>query len=107
LPGVNLGKVVLNPYVQVGYQKVGSNIAFPIQAEVVLPAPANSLQIGNMELLLQDASFWTGTVGLNAVLSPTVSLFSAAGSFAPKTWQRRRTLPIFPYAVIGTAQNRW
>jgi hypothetical protein len=93
LPGFNIGKLVFNPFVQVGYQKVGSNITFPIQVQEVIPVD-NSLEIGNMELLLQDASFWTGIAGVNVVLNPTWSLFSAVGGFVPKDVLAPSILPI-------------
>ena len=93
LPGFNIGKLVFNPFVQVGYQKVGSNITFPIQVQEVIPVD-NTLQIGNMELLLQDASFWTGIGGVNVVLNPTWSLFGAAGGFVPKDVLAPSILPI-------------
>ncbi len=93
LPGFNIGNVLVNPFVQVGYQKVGSNITFPIQVQEVIPID-NSLEIGNMELLLQDASFWTGIAGVNVVLNPTWSLFGAAGGFVPKDVLAPAILPI-------------
>ncbi|MBI5248924.1 MAG: hypothetical protein HY912_05465 [Desulfomonile tiedjei] len=93
LPGLNLGKIALNPFVQVGYQKVASNISFPIQVQQVIPVD-NTLQIGTMELLLQDASFWTGIAGLNVVLNPTWSLFSAVGGFVPRDVIAPSILPI-------------
>jgi|GEM_PF-578998 len=103
LPGMNLGKVILNPYAQVGYQKIGSNLTFPIDIERVLPLD-NRLQVGTMELTLQEATFWTGTVGLNAVLSPTITLFSSAGGFSPKDVVAPSYLPISLNNITGPAQ---
>jgi hypothetical protein len=103
LPGINLGKVILNPYVQIGYQKVGSNITFPIETEAVLRLN-NALEIGTMDMTLQEATFWTGTVGLNAVLNPTLTLFSAAGGFSPKNVVAPSYLPISLNNITGPAQ---
>ena len=93
LPRLKLGKIVLNPYVQVGYQNVGCNISFPIGVEEVLPMDT-ALQIGTMELWLTDAAFWTGTVGLNVVVSPSLSLFCSAGGFSPKAVGAPSVLPV-------------
>lgn len=93
VPGLKLGKVALNPYVQAGYTQVGCNISFPIQVREIIPVD-NQLEIGTMELLLQDASFWTGVAGLNAVLNPSVALFASAGGFAPRPIGAPAILPI-------------
>lgn len=93
LPGVNLGKIILNPYAQVGYTKVGCNISFPLQIEEVIPIN-NQVQIGTMELFLRDAAFWTGNVGLNAVINPSLTLFASAGGFAPRPVGSPAILPI-------------
>lgn len=93
LPGIQVGKIILNPYAQAGYQRVGCNISFPIQIEEVVPIN-NRLQVGTMELWLQDASFWTGTVGLNAVLNPSLTIFALAGGFAPKNIGAPSVLPV-------------
>lgn len=93
LPSVKVGKIALNPYAQAGYQRVGCNISFPIQIEEVVPIN-NRLQVGTMELWLQDASFWTGTVGLNAVLNPSLTIFASAGGFAPKNLGAPSVLPV-------------
>jgi len=93
LPTINLGKIVVNPYVQAGYQSVGCNMSFPIQFERVV-AQDNRLQIGTMELWLRDANFWTGTVGVNAVVNPTISLFGSAGGFVPRSIIGPSVLPV-------------
>jgi len=93
LPGLKLGNVVLNPYSQAGWTRVGCNITFPIQVREVIPVD-NQLEIGTMELLLQDASFWTGALGLNAVLNPSITLFASAGGFVPRPVGVPAILPI-------------
>jgi hypothetical protein len=95
LAGLNsfkIGKILVNPFAQVGYTKVASNIVFPISVEQVIPND-NVLQVGPMELLLQDASFWTGNIGLNAVINPQFALFGSAGGFAPKPVNTPTILP--------------
>jgi hypothetical protein len=93
LPSINLGKILLNPYAQVGYTRVGCNISFPIQVEEVIPIN-NQLEIGTMELFLRSSSFVTGTVGLNAIINPSLTLFAAAGGFVPKHLGAPSILPI-------------
>lgn len=53
--------VKVNPYVQAGFQHVGSNINLPISAEVLT---AGLLQIDEMDIELEDANFWTGVAGV-------------------------------------------
>jgi hypothetical protein len=74
--------VILNPYVQVGFQHLGVNLTFPINAERVLPI--GSLEIGPLDAALKDARFWQGNLGLNAIVSPKVTFFALAGGFSPR-----------------------
>jgi hypothetical protein len=55
--------VKVNPYAQVGYQWVGSNLNLPIQAE----GPNQPLFIDQMDISLIDANFWSGVVGFTAL----------------------------------------
>ena len=94
-----LGKVILNPYVQIGYQRVSANSSFPILTERIFPVD-NTLQIGSMELELKDIYLWSWTLGVNAVINPSVSIFASFLGFIPTTYPVYAQLPT---SVNGTA----
>jgi len=93
IPGLKLGKIILNPYLQAGFTQVASNISFPLGVEEVIPIN-NQLEIGTMELSMQDALFWTGNAGLNVVLGESLALFGAAGGFLPRPIGAPAILPM-------------
>lgn len=94
LKGLKTGNVLLNPYVQIGYQRTGVNLNVPIDASIDPPLPFPHLTIGTIDVKLVDYNFWTGTVGLNAVISPTFTVFGAATGFLPRDFQELGQLPI-------------
>ena len=66
------GKIVLNPYAQVGYQHIAANMSIPISADVGVPA--GQLEIGTVDVSLQNFDFWYGNLGLNVVAGPLTSV---------------------------------
>lgn len=68
--------VKVNPYVQAGFQHVGSNMNLPINPE---GPTAGLLQIAEMDIELEDANFWTGIAGLTLKKGELLSLFASAG----------------------------
>ncbi len=78
--GVLSEKMKVNTFAQMGYQNLSANINLPITAQLVDPT-AGSLEIGTVDLSLQDANFWTGSVGMTLTASEIYSLFISAGGF--------------------------
>lgn len=70
------GNVTVNPYVQAGFQKVGSNMDLPVDRE--FPTPG-LLQIGTLSIAVRDANFWTGTAGTTIKAGELLSFFAAVG----------------------------
>ena len=95
--GMKLGKILLNPSVQIGYQQIGANMSIPIEAEA--GTPAGQLQIGTVDVALKDFNFWSGTVGLNVVAGP-LTLFGTAGGFQPHAFRLSGQVPI-SLGIIG------
>jgi hypothetical protein len=83
--------VKVNPYVQVGFQWVGSNLNLPVQNE---PLPVLPLNIGALDISLQDANFWTGIAGFSIVANDKYSLFGAAGGFLNRPFITSGTIPV-------------
>jgi hypothetical protein len=88
LTGFKIGKVLLNPFVQLGYQWNGVNLDVPINTEFdPLPADQNShLVLGTMDVVLHDYNFCMGTLGLNAIMSPTLTVFGSAIGLLPRSF---------------------
>ncbi len=91
--GITLGGVILNPNVQIGYQRVSATMSYPLLLETVVPID-NQLEIGTMELSLKDVGFWSATAGINAVVSPAWSVFANITGYFPVTYPIVTTLPI-------------
>ena len=89
--GLKAGKILLNPSVQVGYQHIGANMSIPIQSDT--GTPAGQLQVGTIDVALNDFNFWSGTVGLNVVAAP-FTLFGSAGGFSPHVFTLSGQIPI-------------
>lgn len=89
--GLKLGKVMLNPNVQIGYQQIGANMSIPIEAGA--GTPVGELQIGTVDVALKDFNFWSGTLGLNVVAGP-LTLFGSAGGFQPHAFRLSGQVPI-------------
>ncbi len=89
--GLKVGKILLNPYVQIGYQHIGANMSIPISSDT--GTPVGQLQVGTVDVSLKNFNFWSGTVGLNVVAGP-ITLFRSATGFAPHIFQLSGQLPI-------------
>jgi hypothetical protein len=100
LPGLSVlsEKVKVNTFAQIGYQHLSANINLPIEAQLVDPT-AGSLEIGTVDLSLQDANFWTGAVGMTLTVSEIYSLFFSAGGILPRQFGVSSLVPV---SVNGT-----
>ncbi len=83
--------IKVNPYAQVGFQWVSSNLNLPVQNEPLSILPLN---IGDLDISLKDANFWTGIVGVNIVANGKYSLFAAAGGFPKRLFNTYGTVPV-------------
>ncbi|MEJ2718919.1 MAG: hypothetical protein P8182_17615 [Deltaproteobacteria bacterium] len=90
--------VKVNPYAQVGFQWVGSNLNLPVQNE---PLPNLGLHIGDLDISLKDANFWTGIAGINVAVTETYSFFAAAGGLLNRSFITAGTVPV----SIGTVST--
>jgi hypothetical protein len=81
----------VNPYVQVGFQHVASNINLPVRPE---GGPLGFLHIGDLNLEVQDANFWTGIAGVNVKFSEMFSLFTSAGGILGRQFITPGEVPI-------------
>jgi hypothetical protein len=86
--------VKVNPYAQVGFQWVGSNLNLPVENQEVVAGAPGSLAIGALDISLKDANFWAGIVGLNIVANKKYSLFGAAGGFLNRPFITSGTVPV-------------
>jgi hypothetical protein len=108
--GITLGGVILNPNVQIGYQRVSGAMSYPLLLESVVPID-NQLEIGTMELSFKDVGFWSATAGVNAVVSPAWSVFANITGYFPVTYPIVTTIPIqlggvtLPTEIIFTGTN--
>ncbi len=91
-------KVKVNTFTQIGYQHLGANINIPVAAQLVDPT-AGDLEIGTVDLSLQDANFWTGAVGITLSVSEIYSLFLSAGGILPRQFDVPALVPV---SVNGT-----
>ncbi len=92
---LNLGPFFINPTAQIGFTKVAANFTLPIEAEQAVPVPPfGSIQIGSLDLKVQDAEFWMGAAGLNVILPPKLSFFGLAGAVAPRMITAPGTVPV-------------
>ncbi len=99
--GLKAGKILLNPYAQVGYQQIGANMSIPIESDT--GTPSGQLQIGTLDVTMKNFNFWSGTVGLNIVAGP-LTLFGSAGGFIPHVFQLSGEIPVSLGALGGTPQ---
>jgi hypothetical protein len=83
--------VKVNPYAQVGFQWVGSNLNLPVQNEAL---PALPLNIGDLDISLKDANFWAGMAGVSILAYEKYSLFGAAGGFLNRPFSLSGTVPV-------------
>ncbi len=87
------GKIAVNPYAQVGFQWVGSNLNLPASDGLLVTEPF-SLGIGHLDISLKDANFWTGIAGVNVLAYGKYSLFGAAGGFLNRPFITSGTAPV-------------
>jgi len=92
--------VKVNPYAQVGFQWGGSSLNLPIEAERLL-SPDFVLQIGDLDVSLRDANFWSGTAGFSIVAYKKYSLFATAGGIVGRQFVTSGTIPI-SLGLLGT-----
>ncbi len=83
--------VKVNPYAQVGFQWVGSNLNLPTRNG---PPPVQSLNIGTLDISLKDANFWTGIAGVSVVADEKYSFFAAAGGFLNRPFVTSGIVPV-------------
>jgi len=88
--GLKVGKIILNPSLQVGYQHIGSNMTIPTSAA---PHGPNELFVGSMDVILENFNFWFGTAGLNIVSGP-LTLFGSVGGYVPGPFQMTGVIPV-------------
>jgi hypothetical protein len=81
----------VNPYAQVGFQWVGSNLNLPVQNEAFPDLPLN---IGDLDISLKDANFWTGIAGFSVVASEKYSFFASASGFLNRPFITSGTVPV-------------
>ncbi len=109
IQGLKSEKILLNPFVQIGYQRTAVNMNVPINADLdpfpILPLP--HLKIGTTDIKLLDYNFWMGTAGLNAVISPTFTLFVSAGGFLPHEFTESGQTPISLGPIGGSPESSW
>jgi hypothetical protein len=100
LPGLAslLKDLAVNPYVQVGFQRVGSNMNLPVGAEAPTPG---LLQIEEMDISLKDANFWTGTAGVSIKKGELLSLFGSVGGSLKRTFIVSGEIPVSLGATGG------
>jgi hypothetical protein len=91
-------KLKVNSFAQMGYQHLSANINLPIEAQLVDPT-AGSLEIGTVDFSLQDANFWTGSVGMTLTASEIYSLFLSAGGILPRQFGASS---LVPFSANGT-----
>jgi hypothetical protein len=83
--------VKVNPYAQVGFQWVGSNLNLPVQNEAL---PVLPLNIGDLDISLKDANFWAGIAGINIIANKKYSVFAAGGGFLKRPFITSGTVPV-------------
>lgn len=109
IQGLKTEKIQLNPFVQIGYLRNAVNMNVPINASLdpfpLLPLP--HFQIGTTDIKLVDFNFWMGTVGLNAVISPTLTIFVSAGGFLPREFTEEGRTPISFGPLGGAPETTW
>lgn len=81
----------VNPYAQVGFQWVGSNLSLPVESEA---PPVLPLNIGTLDISLKDANFWTGITGFSVVADEKYSFFAAAGGLLNRPFITAGTVPV-------------
>lgn len=92
--------VKVNPYAQVGFQWVGSNLNLPVRNEALAPF----LNIGNLDVSLKDGNFWSGTAGITVTANETFSVFGAAGGILNRSFITSGIVPV-SLGPLSTSAN--
>ena len=82
--------IKVNAYAQAGLQWLGSNLNLPVQNQLLTPF----LNIGDIDIALKDANFWTGIVGCSFLAEGKYSLFGAAGGLLNRPFITSGTIPV-------------
>ncbi len=88
-----MSNMKVNYYAQAGYQWIGSNLNLPIQTERFL-APDVGLEIGDLDVSLKNANFWSGMVGYSVTFKEKLSIFSSAGGILGRRFVTSGTVPV-------------
>jgi len=93
--------VKVNPFAQVGFQRVGSNLTLPVESQ---PLPILPVNIGDLDISLKDANFWSGTAGITISANDKYSLFASAGGLLNRPFITSGTLPVSlgPFSTSAT-----
>lgn len=70
LNSCGLGGAVVEPYIKVGYQRMGVNLNFPIPQ-----APTTAFLMDTMDVKVNRADFLIGSIGVNTQVRPRVGVF--------------------------------
>ncbi len=85
--------VKVNTYAQAGFQWLGSNLNLPVQAERFV-APDLNLEIGDLDISLHDANFWSGIAGFSILFQEKYSLFASASGLLGRQFITFGTVPV-------------
>lgn len=90
--------LTVNPFVQAGFQRIGSNMNLPVDAEGPI---AGLLQVGKVDLSLKDANFWTGTAGATVKAGKLFSMFASIGGSLNRPFVVSGEIPIALGPIAG------
>src|SRR5271157_5042556 len=92
--------IKVNTYAQAGFQWIGSNLNLPVQFERFV-APDFGLEIGDLDISLRNANFWTGMTGFSILFQEKYSLFASAGGIIGRQFITAGTVPV-SVGALGT-----
>jgi hypothetical protein len=92
--------IKVNTYAQAGFQLLGSNLNLPVQAERFV-APDFNLEIGDLDISLHDANFWSGIAGFSILFQEKYSLFASASGLLKRQFITSGTVPV-SVGALGT-----
>lgn len=85
--------IKVNTYAQAGFQCIGSNLNLPVQFERFV-APDFGLEIGDLDISLRDANFWSGITGFSILFQEKYSLFASASGLIGRQFITSGTVPV-------------
>lgn len=117
LKGLVEGKILLNPFAMIGYQKTAVNMMVPINVDYD-PFPGLTdahLKMGSIDVRLEDFNFWYGTAGLNVIFSPGLTLFGSVSGYLPRAFLQYGKQPVsfgpasanYEYTMTGYGLELW